>query len=521
MRGRRCNACRRRQRVRVLRGPERWLCYRRGSADDSTYLIYEPLEIPSPVNGAYTPFLATGYQFTSPTTLVYTLRSGVKWSDGTPFSAADVVFTFNLLKKYPALDGNGVWSQLSGVAASGNQVTMTFKAPNVPFAGTIAQTPIVPEHLWSKIGNPVKSTNTHPVGTGPFVLSSFAPTQYTLAKNTRYWDAAKIAPSKVVFPAQASNQTTNQLAVSSGQFDWSYTYLPDVRKTYLARDPAHNQYWFPPGGTIGLYLNLTKAPFSDDNFRRGISLAVNRTTIAQKAVNGYMSQASLSGLILPNLQQWLDPSLPSQGLVSQNKSAAMAAFAKAGYHLRGAKLVGANGAQATITIVLPQSFSDWVAAATEVKNELSAAGLQVSLDLPQYAQYSQQIQAGTFDAAIGGFGGTGNPYTDFNNALNSSYAAPINTPTANNFERFKNQAVNQALATLASATSKPAQVQATYKLETMMYNTVPIVLLYYGGSWGLFSTKHFAGWPSAADPYTLPTNYNNALLTVVTHLTKA
>src|SRR5579859_4365507 len=46
------------------------------------FLIYEPLEIPSPVNGAYTPFLATGYKFTNPTTLVYTIRPGVRWSDG-------------------------------------------------------------------------------------------------------------------------------------------------------------------------------------------------------------------------------------------------------------------------------------------------------------------------------------------------------------------------------------------------------------------------------------------------------
>jgi peptide/nickel transport system substrate-binding protein len=486
-----------------------------------TYLIYAPLEIPSPVDGTYTPYLATGYSFTSPTTLVYTIRTGVKWSDGKPFSPADVVFTFDMLKQYPALDGNGVWSQISAVSAAGNQVTFTFKAPNVPFAGTLAQTPIVPKHIWSSITNPVKYTNTHPVGTGPFMLSSFAPTQYTLTKNPLYWQASKIAPSKVVFPAQATNQATNQLDVSSGQFDWAYTFLPDVQKTYVNRDPAHNTYWFPPGGTIGLYLNLTKSPNSNVDFRQGISAALDRTTIAQKAVNGYMQQASLSGLILPNLQKWLDPSLPNQGLISQNKTAAMAAFSKAGYTLQGGKLTDKSGKQARLTIVLPNSFSDWVAAATEVKNELTAVGINASLDLPQYAQYSSEIQAGTFDAAIGGFGGTGSPYTDFNNALNSTYAAPINTPTANNFERFKNPAVNQALATLASATSPAAQQQATNTLEMTMYNSVPIVLLYYGGSWGLFSTKHFTGWPSASDPYTLPTNYNNALLTVATHLKKA
>ena len=79
---------------------------------EGTRLIYEPLEIPSSVNGSYTPFLATGFAFSNPTTLTYTLRNNVKWSDGQPFSAADVVFTFNLLKKFPALDTTGVWTQL-------------------------------------------------------------------------------------------------------------------------------------------------------------------------------------------------------------------------------------------------------------------------------------------------------------------------------------------------------------------------------------------------------------------------
>jgi peptide/nickel transport system substrate-binding protein len=486
-----------------------------------TYLIYEPLEIASPVNGSYTPFLATGYKFTSPTTLVYTVRSGVTWSDGKPFTPADVVFTFDLLKKYPALDGNGVWSQISGVSASGQQVTFTFKSANVPFAATIAQTPIVPEHVWSTISNPAKYANANPVGTGPFMLSSFAPTQYTLAKNPKYWDAAKIAPSRVVFPAEASSQATNQLDVSSGQFDWAYTFLPDVKSTYVDRNPSHNVYWFPPGGTIGLYLNLTKAPYTNVSFRQGISAALDRTTIAQKAVNGYMQQASLSGLILPNLQQWLNPGLPNQGLITQDRTAALADFGKAGYTLRGGKLIGPGGKQASMTIVLPNSFTDWVAAATETSSELSAVGIKVTMDEPQYAQYSDAIQGGTFDAAIGGFGGTGSPYTDFNNALNSTYAAPVNTPTANNFERYKNPAVDQDLAALASATGQQAQQQATYKLEQVMYSTVPVVLLYYGGSWGLFSTSHFTGWPTASDPYTLPTNYNYALLTVVTHLTAA
>jgi peptide/nickel transport system substrate-binding protein len=492
-----------------------------GNQLHGTFLIYEPLEIPSPIDSSYTPFLATGYKFSDPKTLVYTIRQGVKWSDGKDFSADDVVFTFNLLKQFPALDTKGVWQQITGISANGNNVTMNFSAPNVPFAISIAQTPIVPKHLWSGMSDPVKDANTHPVGTGPFMLDSFAPTQYSLKKNTNYWQADKVAPSEVLFPAQATNQSTNQLDVVSGKFDWAYNFLPDVKTTFVNHDPAHNKYWFPPGGTIGLYLNLTKKPYSDVNFRKGLSMALNRTTIATKAVNGYMDQASMSGLILPNLKKWLDPSLANQGQVAQDTSGAQTAFGQAGYSMQGGKLVGPDGKQATMSIVMPGNFSDWVAAATEVKQELAAVGIAATLDLPQYPQYSQSIQGGTFDAAIGGYGGSGDPYTDFSLALSSSFAAPVNTPSANNFERFKDPSVDQALTTLAAATDEATQKQATYTLEQAMYTKVPIVLMYYGGSWGLFSTKHFTGWPSASNPYTLPTLYNNALLTVVTRITKA
>jgi peptide/nickel transport system substrate-binding protein len=485
------------------------------------YIMYEPLEIPSPIDGAYTPFLATGYQFTNPTTLVYTLRQNVKWSDGQAFGASDVAFTFNLLKKFPALDTRGIWAQVSNVAASGNTFTVTFKTPNVPFAAQVAQVPIVAEHVWSSIADPVKYTDTKPVVTGPFVLDTFAPTQYKLKKNPNYWQANKVAPAEVAFPAQASNQTTNQLDVTSGKFDWAYTFLPDVKNTYVNHDASHNSYWFPPGGTIGLFLNLTKAPYNNVGFRKGISESLNRTTIAQKAVNGYLDAASMSGLILPNLQKWLDQSIPDSGKITQNTSQAQQDFASAGYHMSGGKLVGSDGKQATMTIVMPGNFSDWVAAAKEVGNELGQAGIKVSLDLPQYAQYNSAISGGTFDAAFGGFGGSGDPYTDFNNGLNSSFATPVHTPTVNNFERFKDPSVDQALNTLAGATDPAAQQQATYALEKVMYDQVPIVLLYYGGSWGLFRSNHFTGWPSAQNPYTLPTNYNNAMLVVVTRLQAA
>src|SRR5690348_2776435 len=96
--------------------------------------VYEPLVYVNPLqNGKTTPMLATSWKWGAGNkSLTFTIRPNVKWNDGTPMTAADVAYTFNLMKKYPALDLPGVWAVLSSVTASGNQVTMSFKAPAVP-----------------------------------------------------------------------------------------------------------------------------------------------------------------------------------------------------------------------------------------------------------------------------------------------------------------------------------------------------------------------------------------------------
>ena len=67
-------------------------------------------------NGKTTPWLATSFAWSNDNkTLTFTIRNGVKWSDGKPMTAADVAFRFNLLKKFKALDINAVWSVLSSV----------------------------------------------------------------------------------------------------------------------------------------------------------------------------------------------------------------------------------------------------------------------------------------------------------------------------------------------------------------------------------------------------------------------
>src|ERR1044071_1046991 len=97
---------------------------------ESLGFVYEPLIYVNLLkNQAETPMLASSYQWSADKkSIVFTIRDGVKWSDGQPFSGDDVAFTFNLMKQTPATDHYALWTGagLQSVAANGNQVTMTF-----------------------------------------------------------------------------------------------------------------------------------------------------------------------------------------------------------------------------------------------------------------------------------------------------------------------------------------------------------------------------------------------------------
>jgi peptide/nickel transport system substrate-binding protein len=73
--------------------------------------VYEPLAFVNTLqSGKATPWLATSWAWgDNNKTLTFTIRNGVKWNDGTPMTAADVAFTFNLMKKFPTLDVDSVW----------------------------------------------------------------------------------------------------------------------------------------------------------------------------------------------------------------------------------------------------------------------------------------------------------------------------------------------------------------------------------------------------------------------------
>ncbi|MFT8357156.1 MAG: ABC transporter substrate-binding protein [Bifidobacterium aquikefiri] len=478
--------------------------------------IYEPLMVVNSIDGTEKPFLATSHKIVNPKTVEYTIRSGVKWSDGQAFSADDVVYTFNLLKTNSALDTLGVWQHIASISASGDTVTFNLKDNDVPAVKIIDQQLIVPQHIWKSVKDPVKDTNATPVGTGPYKLGTYTPNQYTLTKNASYWQAGKVAATSIVFPA--SNKALDM--VNKG-YDWGYMYMNDVQKTWVGADKQHNHYWFPPGGTVSLFPNLTKTPYNNVNFRLGLSNAIDRAAIAKDAEEGYVDASTQTGLLLPNQKSWVNSSIPNSGVVKQSKTTALKYFAKAGYTEKGGKLVDSTGKQLTLTVTVPSGYSDWLRGIETLQTQLSAIGISVKLNQPQPAAYTQALNNGDYDLIVASFGGTGDVYTDYSNLLNGEFYQPVGTAASANFERYKNSTTDSLLAQLKATSSTTEQKEIVNQLQEVVYNQVPVVGMFYGGLWGLYSTKKFTGWPTEKNPYASPSTWTSQVLMVVTNLKKA
>src|SRR5262252_9586109 len=121
--------------------------------------VYEPLVFINTLHsGQASPWLATSWAWSNGNkTLTFTIRKGVKFQNGDPLTAADVAYTFNLLKAHKVLDINSVWSVLSSVTQQGSdKVVMQLKTGAVPYFYYIGdQVAIVDQKVWSKIANPV------------------------------------------------------------------------------------------------------------------------------------------------------------------------------------------------------------------------------------------------------------------------------------------------------------------------------------------------------------------------------
>ena len=480
--------------------------------------MYEPMYIINNLNGHETPWLATSYHWIGNRKVQFTIRSGVKWSNGKPFTAQDVVFTFDLLKKYPSLDLNGIWQFLRSVTAQGNVVTFTFSRVDIPAWQYLATQAIVYPPQFANV-NPQSFTDPHPIVTGPYVVNHFSSSEYTLKRNPRYWQASKIKVPAIKEIALSGNSTSD-LQLSQGKFDQAVLFEPGIQRVYVRRNPKDYHYWFPLASPVNLYFNLTEAPFNNVKFRQAMAYAINRQKIYQQGEYGYEPPANQS-LLPPSLDaSWLDKSLAKKYAYAHNPKKALALLESIGYHLQNGRLIGSNGQQLAFTLEVPTGWTDYIQDTQIIQKELGRLGIKVRVETPSVSTDYSDVETGHFQAALVYGWAESNPYFIYDYILSRSESAPVGQATAfnANSERWNNTETNTLLSQLQATKSVAKQHRLVDALQKITFTQVPVVSLVYGASWNEYQTNHYVGWPTPKNPYADPSISWPDTLIEMTHL---
>src|SRR5215468_6407012 len=433
-------------------------------------------------SGATTPWLAKSFAWSNGNkTLTFTIRDGVKWSDGKPFSASDVVYTFQLLKKNPALDLNANWSVLKSVTQNGNKVVFNFKTAAVPYFYYIAdQTPIVAKHIWTTIKNPTTYKDTHPVGTGPFTMSSCSPQVIKYKKNPSYWQSGKPTIDTVYYPAFTSNDPANQ-QLASGKAQWGSQFIPNINAYYLSKS-SDNHYWFPPLVNVDIFPNLTDPILSNVTVRRAIAYAVDRGKVSRIGEYGYEPPSNQTGIVTPTFSSWLDKSLASK--VTYDPKKAVSILQQAGFKKKGDLFYTKNGKPLSFTIMNIGGYSDWVASVQVIQQQLKAIGIKITPQNLSGTTYNNNAYTGKFQLMYNGneSGGPA-PYFELRQLLYSKDSAPIGKIASSNWERYYNKSVDRLIEAYGATTDSAKQHDIIRKLQAAMTRDVPIIPITEGVDW--------------------------------------
>jgi peptide/nickel transport system substrate-binding protein len=466
-------------------------------------MIYEPLLqfdlLKSPAT--YYPWLAQSYAWSNGgRTITFTLRSGVKFTNGSAFNAANAAWEFGLLKANAAINTQGL--PLAGASApNATTLVVNFTRPVYTLLYNIANTPMIPENVWKSVGNPATYPDTTPVGTGPYELSSFSPQAVFLTANKSYWQGTPHV-SKLEYPAYDSNTSANT-ALEQNQLDWAGNFVQNIDKDFVDTSPSH-KYWDFGLQTETIIPNLTTFPLNSLAVREAISYGVDRTTVSDVGEDYQQPPAvgpgSLTGITLPLDKAYVTPAV-SQYATSYNPAKAKSILEAAGWKMGSNGYFQKGGKTLAFSITDPSPYTDFITDDQIMATELKAVGMDVTVDGTSVQDWTTDLATGHFQAITHWGNGGPSPYYLYDNWLDDSLTAKIGGTATGDYERYYSSTAEADLQSFAATDSTSAQLADVVSLEKIVATDLPVIPVFYGVAWFEYNTSKFTGWPTPANPY--------------------
>ncbi len=471
--------------------------------------IYEPLFFFNKAKvGDPVPLLGTEQSWNADgTELSVTLREGVKWSDGQPFTAKDVAFTFTLLKEHPSINSGGFDGTVTAV--DDTHVKLTFKQPAFVKGPDLLGTPIVPEHLWKSV-DPVKDVIEKPVGTGAYLLDSFKPQAFTYKANPTYW-GGEPAVKNIRFLSLSGNQAGAD-GIAAGTIDWQTGPIPDMQNTHknFPRYDAFTQWQSQMVlATCSSTAMGCTGPQTDPAVRKALYYAIDRDQLNKLAFMQTANAVSPVFTLTPSQDKFMSSAIAEKTAPSTAQPDKAAQLLEADGWTKGSDGIYAkDGKKLTLTVEVVTGWTDYITALDTMTSQAKAAGIELQTQQSSWNEWTEKKVSGKFELVIDSLfqGPAADPYYLYNYFFDSSSGAKVGKSAGNNYARYDSPEVDTAIDALAKLPLTDESARQPYfdTIQKQIYDDMPYVPILTGGTTSIWNTAKFGGWPSDSDLYAFP-----------------
>ena len=419
-------------------------------------------------NLEFQPVLATELPQVSTDGLTYTitLREDVTFSNGDPFSSADVKYTMDwIMDPANASISAGAFEGIvtSVEAPDPTTVVVTLEQPNAAFNALIGSTLILPATYHAATGQ--EAFAQAPVGTGPFVVNSFDPAARVLldANPTHFRGRPLVDQFQLDVVPEASVRAE---ALENGEADNSIWQLTPEDAERLSQDPNFKTFTNTQFAVLHFPLNNEHPILSDVNVRRAMMFAIDRQLIVDEIYLGF-AQVATSNLS-PAVATYHNPNVT---MYPYDPDQAIALLEESGWVMGDGDFRTKDGQELAFTISIPAGDSTRRGVAEVVQEFLADVGINASLEEVPVAQILELLPAGEADAGLFGwtYGDGGDP----------DAISVLSTDGASNWSSYSNPRVDELLQQGINALTQEERIPIYQEIQQIISDEVPFLYIAY------------------------------------------
>ena len=482
-------------------------------------LVFEPLAFINAMQDKTHFRLAESYEYADDQkSITYTLRDGLKWSDGKPLTADDLLYTFEVAKEVAVYDIAGVLASgrvTNVVKVNDRQVRFELAKPDTTIHWDLNTYMPIPKHVWEKADDAATFTNPEAIGSGPVTEVKYVRAQQMeLCRNPNYYLEGR--PYLDCLKYRAFNDNSQiQPALMRDEIDWGSNFIADIDKTYVAADPENHHYWYPANDAINIYLNTKRAPFDNLKFRQAMSVAIDREAIVDLAAYGYPTVNDFPGGIGHYFEAYMDEGIyEDYGWLGQyDPEKARALLDEAGYKdVDGDGMRELpDGSELSFDIRVVNGWTDWVQTVQMVTEYLGEVGIQANVNAVEWGVYDTSLKEGDYDAAINWSMLGTHPIQTYKEYFHTSRIGQ--TWHANH--GVHSDRVDSLIDNFGTLTSEEDKNETLEELQRFTAENMPFVPVFSNPTWFQYSTSRVEGWPTEDNPYVHPVFYTVGKKTLV------